>query len=135
MLGLSLHAWENVMVGSLAFAALVAAIVGVSTYCVVQLQRQEIAASKSEFYRYKLETERNISEANARQREAELKLEQLRTQARPRHLTVNGDAFIAALNGKPKAPVEIMFPKDDGEAFLLAIGLRDLLRKAEWQAA
>jgi len=81
------------------------------------------------------ESNLKIAEATARQKEAELQLEKLRTQARPRHLTIDGDAFIGALAGKPSAPVEIMFPKDDGEAFLLAIGLRDLLRKAKWETA
>ena len=56
MFGLSLHGWENAMIASLAFAAFFAVIVGVSTYCVVQLQRQEIAASKEDFERYKIES-------------------------------------------------------------------------------
>ena len=62
MFGLSLHVWENVMVGSLAFAALAAAIVGVATYAVVQLQRVEIEHSN-----------RTIAEANARAAEASQK--------------------------------------------------------------
>jgi hypothetical protein len=58
MLGLSLQAWENVMMGSLAFAALVAAIVGISTYCVVQLQREEIRLSNERIAAAELETAR-----------------------------------------------------------------------------
>jgi hypothetical protein len=65
MLGLSLHSWENVMVSSLAFAAVAAAIVGVSTWAVVRLQRQELADSMVEFDTYRLETARQIAEANS----------------------------------------------------------------------
>jgi hypothetical protein len=45
MLGLSLHAWEDIMALSLAVAAIAATIVGVSTYAVVQLQRHEARES------------------------------------------------------------------------------------------
>ena len=65
MLGLSLHGWENLMVGSLVFAAIAAAIVGVSTWAVVRLQRQELASSKIEFDTYKLETAKHIADANS----------------------------------------------------------------------
>lgn len=74
MAGLSLHGWENVMLASLALAAVFAALVGVATYCVVQLQRAEIAEAKEESERYKLDVERKISEADARAAEAKLEL-------------------------------------------------------------
>jgi hypothetical protein len=56
----------------------------------------------------------------------------LRKQISPRHL--NSEAFIKALEGKPKLPVEIWFLKDDGEAFNLALQIRDCLRLAKWEA-
>jgi hypothetical protein len=65
MLGLSLHGWENAMVASLAFAAFFAIIVGVSTYCVVQLQRIELADSKRELDEYKLTVEGQVATANS----------------------------------------------------------------------
>src|SRR5262245_40376832 len=65
MLGLSLHGWENIMVASLIIAAILAAFVGVSTWAVVKLQRQEIANSKDELERYKLDAGQRISAANA----------------------------------------------------------------------
>jgi hypothetical protein len=52
------------MVGSLLFAAVAAAVVGVSTWAVVRLQRKELAGSKAEFDTYKLETAKRIAEAN-----------------------------------------------------------------------
>lgn len=57
----------------------------------------------------------------------------LRKQIGPRQ--IDSDKFMKALEGKPKAPIEIMFPKENGEAFLLALQFRDLLRKAGWQAS
>ena len=53
MLGLSLHDWETVMIAALAVAGIAAVIVGVSTYCVVQLQRHESAASKRNWCNYR----------------------------------------------------------------------------------
>jgi len=64
--------------------------------------------------------------------EAKLQLEQLRKQMGPRQ--IQSAAFLKSLEGQPKGPVETMFPKENGEAFLLAIQLRDLLRAAKWQA-
>lgn len=72
------------MVGSLAFAAFSAVVVGIATYAVVILQRQEISASKDEFERYKLDAGQSIAEAGARAAEANLELERLKA---PRSLT------------------------------------------------
>src|ERR1700733_10147285 len=74
-----------------------------------------------------------IAEAEARTKEAELKLEELRAKVGPRQ--IKADIFLKGLENKRKSPVEIMFPRDDGEAFLLALQFRDLLRKAGWQAS
>ena len=74
-----------------------------------------------------------IANANARQAEAELKLEQLRQRVGPRQ--INQEAFLKVLEGKAMAPVEIMYPREDGEAFNLSIQIRDLLRAAQWQAS
>jgi hypothetical protein len=64
--------------------------------------------------------------------EARLQLEQLRKQAAARH--IKRDEFVRLLEGKPKLPIEIMFAKDDGEAFLLALEIRDALKAAKWEA-
>ena len=88
------------MVGSLAFAALAAAIVGISTYAVVKLQRAELARSKQDFTAYQLDTEKQIASANAagetakaeaaeatvRAKEAQLALEKYKA---PRNLTLD----------------------------------------------
>jgi hypothetical protein len=63
--------------------------------------------------------------------EAKLQLEQLRKQAAARR--IKREEFIALLEGKPKLPVEIMFAKDDGEAFQLSLEIRDSLRAAKWE--
>jgi hypothetical protein len=110
MLGLPLQAWENLMVGSLAFAAFAAAVVGVSTWAVVRLQRQELTASKLEFDSYKLETGKRIADANAAGESAKAdaaeankkaegeRLERLKLEAlvAPRRLTADEKRTIAA---------------------------------------
>ena len=72
-----------------------------------------------------------IAEANARQKEAELRLEQLRERLSQRH--IKGEQFLKVLEGKPRAPVEILFNRDDGEAFLLGLQIRDWLKQATWE--
>ncbi len=59
----------------------------------------------------------------------------LRKQMGPRQ--IDGETFKKYLEGKPKptAPVEIMFPREDGEAYRLALQLRDVLRYSGWQAS
>jgi hypothetical protein len=48
---------------------------------------------------------------------------------------IDGPNFKKSLEGKPKAPVEIMYPKDDFEAFTLANQLRFVLIFSGWQAS
>jgi hypothetical protein len=92
MLGLSLHGWENVMVGSLAFAALFAAIVGISTYCVVQLQREEISASKDDFERYKIDASKEIAASRS---DADAKIGVAREEAKTAVEKAHADIAIA----------------------------------------
>jgi len=54
----------------------------------------------------------------------------LRKQLEPRK--IKGEEFIKVLEGKPKSPVEIVFPRDDGEEFALAMQIRDWLKMAKW---
>jgi hypothetical protein len=85
MLGLSLHGWENAMVVFLIIAGFFALIAGAATWAVVRLQRIEIAESKQEFDKYKLDTSKEIAEANARALEAQLALEKFKA---PRSISV-----------------------------------------------
>jgi hypothetical protein len=133
MFGLGLDFWNNIMVGCLAAGACAALIVVFSQWVIIRLQKSEAQEAAAAFERFRLQTSKEIADANAKQKEAELKLEELRVKMGPRH--IDGPAFIAALAGKPKAPVEIMFPKEDGEAFLLSLAIRDVLRGAQWQAS
>jgi hypothetical protein len=72
-----------------------------------------------------------IADANALQKEAELRLEQLRRQVAPRVL--NREAFIKALEGEVKAPTEVMFLRDDSESMGLAQGIAFAMEAAGWQ--
>jgi hypothetical protein len=78
--------------------------------------------------------ERQIEQANEL-KIAELNNEtaRLRKQIAPRQF--DGDAFRKSLEGKPKAPVEIMFPREDSEAFRLATEFGNVLKMAGWQTS
>jgi hypothetical protein len=115
MLGLSLHGWENFMVVSLIIAGFFALIAGVTTWAVISLQRIEIA------------------ESNARQKEAELKLEQLRKLSGPRD--INFDTFQKELQGKPKAPVVIWYLPDSSDGYWFASRLFAALNTAKGEVA
>ena len=149
MLGLSLHAWENLVVVSLALAGVIALVVGVATFCVVRLQRAEISESKAEFERYKVDAGEKISaaeavgktaqaemakanakiaEATVRTKQAELKLEELRS---PR--IIRSDPFLAVLGGMTPVPVKILFLRDAPDGANVAAQLSGLLSAAGWQ--
>lgn len=65
VLGLDLHAWEQLMLVSLAFAALAAIAVVVTTAAVVTVQKSEAERAKNELGAYKLEAATKIAEANS----------------------------------------------------------------------
>jgi hypothetical protein len=73
------------------------------------------------------------AELNARAAESERQLEELRKATKARR--INGSDFVKALKGMPSLPVEIMFAKDDGEAFHLALDIRNFVRMAGWTTA
>ena len=151
MWGFDLHSWEQVMLWSLGAAALAAFAVTVSTTAVVLLQKEESEAARHELELYKLDAGKKISAAEAvgqaaqadiakanaqiadstaRSKEAELKLEQLRERMKPRE--IKGERFLKLLEGRPKAPVEVVFVRDDPECFRLAMQIRDWLKQAKW---
>ena len=70
MWGMGLDSWNNVLVLSLSIAAAAAIIVGISTFIVIQLQKQEAIDAKDEFDRYKIEAGKQIAGADARAAEA-----------------------------------------------------------------
>lgn len=138
--------WKGVLVGGLITAVGACATVA---FLLLQWRSTSIREDHSEWRTWTLEAETaqakadlgkaqadianahaRIAEANARTKEAELKLEQIRKQQSQRH--INGAQFLNVLEGKPKAPVEILFLHNDGEAFTLALEIRDWLRRASW---
>jgi hypothetical protein len=122
--------------------------VGVATYGVTVMGSAKEHFSSERIAANEAETKRAIADsdnaregaakaneaaafANERAASAELELEKIKQQARPRQL--NGALLVEALEGKPKAPVEILFPRDDSEAFALAMQIRDFLKLAHWE--
>ena len=144
------------MVVSLVLAALVAGMVGVSTFVVVRLQRQELAHSKKEFEEYKLEAERHVADAKkegieagrtasdallrAAQLEkeaADVRLESEKLKAVVEWRTLSDSqakALLAQLSIKPGA-LNLRWTNGDPEAFFLASQIAKILEQAKWNFA
>jgi hypothetical protein len=73
-------------------------------------------------------------EAKERAAKAELRIEELRTQTRPRVFNFNRAAMITALDGRPKVPIEILFDEDESDAAALASAIYGAFRSASWRA-
>ena len=93
--------------------------------------KRETAAAEEALDRYKLDTGKQIAEANARQKEAELKLAKLRKLASPRSIDV--ETFVKTLEGKPKAHVQIWYLPDVSDVWMLSFQLKIALLHAGWQ--
>lgn len=74
----------------------------------------------------------DLAEANERAAALEVQAAQLRKQISPRHL--NYFEFVEFVKGQQGLPVEIMFVKDDADAFTLSLEIRSGLRDAGWDA-
>lgn len=135
MFGLDLHSWENIMVGSLIVAGMIAVAVGVATLQVVRLQRAEIAASKSDFEKYKLDSER-VTEALKRDANAaQLETEKLKSVVQWRTLSAEQNSAIEAILSQKPGAINLRWQDGDPEALFLAVQLSHLFEKSHWQVA
>jgi len=122
MLGLDLHAWEAVMVWSLAIVAFGAVAVGISTFLVVKLQREQAKTTADAFSKYKvdagLEIEQakegaasaNVMAAQAKERTATLERSNLELQTtleRERAARLKIEEKMAPRTLSPKQSAEI----------------------------
>lgn len=114
-------------------AAVVATAVGVTTAGSLLSHKREAALAEETLGQYKLETAKQLAEANARQKEAELKLAQLRKLAGPRE--IDFDTLKDALEGKPKASVVIWYVPEVSDGYWFASRLFSALHMAGWEAS
>jgi hypothetical protein len=132
MLGFGLDFWNNLMVASLAFGALAAVVLGISTYVIIRLQKAETVATAEEFSRYKLATEKSISEANARAAEAQLALEKFKT---PRSIPqADRPRLIRLLSEYPDTEAAVYILGEGPEPNALGGSITNLLNQARWKA-
>jgi len=139
MLGLSLHGWENSMVVFLIIAGFFALLAGAATWAVVRLQRTEIAESKTEFDRFKLESDERTAKLNNESEHLRADNLALQTSMLPRNVGSIG------VNGPPKAEewfaeirqfpgtVALIQSVDDPEAMKLANELALVLQAFGWK--
>ena len=109
------------------WALLGALILGViATFAIVVSGNDRDRALKQELK----DKDESIAKANARTKEAELKLEELRREVGPRR--VNRQVFLNAIKGDVKGQVEILYLRDDPECFDVAQQIWRLLIDAKW---
>jgi hypothetical protein len=131
MLGLSLHGWENAMVVFLIVAGFTAFVAGAATWAVVRLQRIAIEEAKLESDKYKLDTSKQIAEANERTASSELELMRLRMPRMP-----DGDRFGKELAGvAPPAAVEILYVAECSDCWMLADMIGGLFTRSNWHSS
>jgi hypothetical protein len=125
--------WDFWLIMSVIAAAVVATAIGVTTAGSIISHKREATSAEEAFDRYKLETGKQIAEANAHQKEAELKLAQLRKLAGPRE--INFDKLKEGLEGQPKAPVVIWYVPEVSDGYWFASRLFSALRMAGWETS
>jgi hypothetical protein len=140
--------WKGVLFGGLVTAVGACATIG---FLLLQWRTTTIREEQSELRTSSLETQTSqanaalgiaqadiakahaqIADANAREKEAELKLEQLRKDIGPRMFDFG--ALKRKLDGKPRAPLEILFDRDAPDGAMLATDLYASLRSMGWEA-
>jgi hypothetical protein len=110
--GLSLQGWEDVMRLSLVFAGGAAVFIGLSTWFVVKLQRDEIRLSNERIATSELETAR------------------LKKELGPRNL--NWNDFVMAIKGAAQVQLEILYVADDADSMELAQQIQLACSAAGW---
>jgi hypothetical protein len=118
LLGFELHWWEDAMVVSLCVAGIAALIVGVLTWGVVRLTREEARESKE-----------LVAKANERAAMAQLETERIKEKLAPRALSEEQkSALTSALKGK--LPRVFVVVQRDLEAQAFALQLEIALQAA-----
>ena len=74
--------------------------------------------------------ETQLAEAREKQAVAERELLELKERIKPRH--IDRSTFLEALTGQPKAPVEVLYLRDDPETLEFAQEIDNLLKAAGW---
>jgi hypothetical protein len=123
--------WDFWLIVSVVLAALAAVTIGITTTGSVVSHKREASAAEKELQKYKLDTAKEISEANARTKEAELKLAEVREKlGRPRRL--DNEALLASLKNVPPVPVEITLVTTDPDSHWIASSILGALEKMGW---
>lgn len=116
-----------IVAGILVSLAAIAAVIATAGSIVAH--KREAAASEEALARYKLDTAKDIAEANARAAEANLELFKLKS---PRQL--NDAVFKKELAGKPKWPVSEFRFADASDCRFFAMDISVALSEVGWPA-
>ncbi|MBG1233991.1 hypothetical protein [Aestuariivirga litoralis] len=140
VLGYDSHFWEQWMLGSLAVVGLVGVAVALFTAAVVISQRRENAETHADFEKYKVETGKDIAEANERAAQANLvaeneKLARLKLEAQlaPRSIVqAQQEELSAKLSSFKSQVVTLQVSPATSEAEWFMRNLAAPLKDAGW---
>jgi hypothetical protein len=119
--------WDFWLITSVVFAALAAIAIGVTTTGSIVSHKREAAASEGALAKYKLDTAKDIADANDRTSQAQLELQRLKNWR-----MLDRVKFDSELDGvTPLSKVEILY--DPGsDCFMLASLIGALLGELHW---
>jgi len=128
-LGHNGESWDFWLIVSVIVAAAVATAIGVTTAGSIIAHKREAAAAEEAFSRYRLETDKQIAEANERQKQAELQILQLRL---PRSIEVEKFASAVKEISPPPASYEVLYDANAPDASFLATLIWGVFFNAKW---
>ncbi len=130
MLGIGLHGWEQAMIASLAFAGVAAVAVGVCTWAVVRLTREENASKDASLATYQADAGKLIADAQSRAATANERAERLKKSLAWREVsTSQRDNIKTALAGA-SFDVSLTWVAGDAEGSEYAQSVGQALREA-----
>jgi hypothetical protein len=156
MWGLSLDAWNNIIVAFLGVTAAAALVVVVATYIAFQLQKLEAKQASDALERYKIGVAAQVADAKREGIEAgktagdamlraaglekeaadaRLQTERLKAQLAWRTLSADEAAALKAALAKHPGSVNLRYMDGDPEALFFAIQISRLLGETQWAIA
>ncbi|HZV04943.1 MAG TPA: hypothetical protein VE999_07665 [Gemmataceae bacterium] len=122
--------WDFWLIVSGICVAIAATAVGVTTTGSLVAHKREAVAAEQELAKYKLDTAKEIAEADARTAQAKVELDDFRWQSGPR--IIDSGKFLSSLKGSPVGSVEIEYLADDFNSIMVAEQLKSILETAGW---
>lgn len=123
--------WDFWLIVSGICVALAAIAVGVTTAGSLVAHKREAVAAEKGLTKYKLDTAKDIAEANTRRSQAQLELQRLKSWR-----IVDAETFKSELAGiKPPTSVELLYVPECSDCFMLASMLQASFNDMRWPSS